>query len=108
MARRRRGAPLALRQMRRWSGNPAVRRDSMRPVADVELLGLDHPLVQQELGRWRAVPPKEVGLAVSSDGVGDVLLSVWMVEPTFLSYPVAKAVNPRFGLGWEASIRSTM
>ena len=29
-------------------------------------------------------------------------------QPTFLSYPVAKAVNPRFGLGWEASIRSTM
>ena len=30
------------------------------------------------------------------------------IDPTFLSYPVAKAVNPRFGLGWEASIRSTM
>ena len=31
-----------------------------------------------------------------------------VVHPTFLSYLVAKAVNPRFGLGWEASIRSTM
>lgn len=47
---------------------------------DVELLGLDHPLVQQELGRWRAVPAEEVGLAVSYDGAADVLLSIWMVE----------------------------
>ena len=55
-------------------------RETATSREDVELLGLDHPLVQQELGRWRAVPPEEVGLAVSSDGVGDVLLSVWMVE----------------------------
>jgi triacylglycerol esterase/lipase EstA (alpha/beta hydrolase family) len=29
-------------------------------------------------------------------------------EPIFLSYPVAKAVSPRFGLGAQANIRSTM
>ncbi len=29
-------------------------------------------------------------------------------EPIFLSYPVARAVSPRFGLGAQANIRSTM
>ncbi len=29
-------------------------------------------------------------------------------EPIFLSYPVPKAVSPRFGLGAQANIRSTM
>jgi len=28
--------------------------------------------------------------------------------PKLLSYPVAKAVNPRLGLGAQANIRSTM
>ena len=55
-------------------------RETATSRDDVELLGLDHPLVQQELGRWRALPPEEVGLSVTSDGVGDVLLSIWMVE----------------------------
>ena len=30
------------------------------------------------------------------------------IEPIFLSYPVPKAVSPRFGLGAQANIRSTM
>jgi hypothetical protein len=29
-------------------------------------------------------------------------------EPIFRSYPVPKAVNPRFGLGAQANIRPTM
>ena len=33
---------------------------------------------------------------------------VAMNDPIFLSYPVAKAVSPRFGLGAQANIRSTM
>jgi len=47
---------------------------------DLDLMSLDHPLVQEELGRWRSVPPEEVGIAVSSDVGEPVLLSVWMVE----------------------------
>jgi hypothetical protein len=43
-------------------------------------MGLDHPLVQDELGRWRSVPPEEVGIAVFSDVDEPVLLSLWMVE----------------------------
>ena len=34
-----------------------LNRDTATARDDVELLGLDHPLVQEELGRWRSVPP---------------------------------------------------
>jgi hypothetical protein len=47
---------------------------------DLALMGLDHPLVQEELGRWRSVPPEEVGIAVASDVEEPVLLSLWVVE----------------------------
>ncbi|MBE5528690.1 DEAD/DEAH box helicase [Laribacter hongkongensis] len=47
---------------------------------DLQLLGLDHPIVQEELGRWRSLPPEEVGIAVSCDIGETVLLSLWMVE----------------------------
>jgi len=43
-------------------------------------MGLDHPLLQDELTRWRNVPPEEVGIAVSGDVDEPVLLSLWMVE----------------------------
>jgi hypothetical protein len=43
-------------------------------------MGLDHPVVQEELGRWRSVPPEEVGIAVTGDVEEPVLLSLWMVE----------------------------
>ncbi|MGN7832522.1 DEAD/DEAH box helicase [Pseudoxanthomonas sp. 22568] len=46
----------------------------------LQLLGLDHPLVQDELGRCRSVPPEEIGIAVSGDVNEPVLLSLWMVE----------------------------
>ncbi len=46
----------------------------------LQLMGLDHPFVQEELGRWRSVPPEEVGIAVSGDVDEPVLLSLWMVE----------------------------
>src|SRR5690606_14593504 len=32
-----------------------------------ELMGLGHPLVQQALGAWRALPPEDVGIAVTGD-----------------------------------------
>jgi hypothetical protein len=43
-------------------------------------MGLDHPLMQEELGRWRSVPPEEIGIAVTGDVEEPVLLSFWMVE----------------------------
>ncbi|WP_265300106.1 helicase-related protein [Verminephrobacter eiseniae] len=57
-----------------------LNRDSATNQDDLELLGLDHPLVQEELGRWRSAPPEDIGIAVAGDVEEPVLLSLWMVE----------------------------
>ncbi len=57
-----------------------LNRDTATSRDDVELLGLDHPLIRQELGRWRSVSPEDVGIAVTGDVDTPVLLSLWMVE----------------------------
>src|SRR5690606_10976587 len=57
-----------------------LNRDTATKQDDVELMGLDHPLVQEELGRWRSVPPEDVGIAVGADVDKPVLLSLWLVE----------------------------
>ena len=55
-------------------------RDTATSDEKVELLGLDHPLVQEELGRWRSLPPEELGVALSAPNKGPVLLSNWLIE----------------------------
>ena len=57
-----------------------LNRDTATSRDDVDLMGLDHPLIQEELGRWRSVPPEELGIAVAGDVEEAVLLSFWMVE----------------------------
>lgn len=57
-----------------------LNREAATQQDDLQLMGLDHPLVQEELGRWRALPPEEVGIAVTGDVDEPVLLSLWMVE----------------------------
>ena len=55
-------------------------RDTATASDDLDLLGLDHPLMLAELGRWRSVPPEELGISVT-EGVDDlVTLSIWLVE----------------------------
>lgn len=55
-------------------------RDAATSEDALELMGLDHPLVQGELTRWRNLSPEDVGLAVAADLGTPVLLSLWMVE----------------------------
>jgi hypothetical protein len=43
-------------------------------------LGLDHRLMQDELRRWRSLPPEEIGVAVHGGGETPILLSFWLVE----------------------------
>ena len=47
---------------------------------NVDLMGLDHPLVQEELGRWRSLPPEQLGVSLEGSGTGTTLLSFWLVE----------------------------
>ncbi|WP_315722372.1 MULTISPECIES: DEAD/DEAH box helicase [unclassified Bradyrhizobium] len=55
-------------------------REAATGQDELQLLGLDHPLVQEELERWRNLPPENLGIAVSGEMDGQVLLSLWMVE----------------------------
>ncbi len=57
-----------------------LNRDTATSRDDVDLLGLDHPLVEEALGRWRGAPPESLGIAVQGDMDATVLLSLWLVE----------------------------
>ena len=57
-----------------------LNRDRATGSDDLELMGLDHPLIQEQIGRWRSLPPEDVGVAVEGDVDAAVLLSFWMVE----------------------------
>jgi superfamily II DNA or RNA helicase len=71
-----------------------LNRDTATDQDDLQLLGLDHPLVQAELGRWRVTPPEEVGIAVWGDVEEPVLLSIWIVEASTGSGERRMVVQP--------------
>ena len=55
-------------------------RDTATTNDAVDLMELDHPLVKEELGRWRSLPPEQLGVALSGSDLGRMLLSLWLVE----------------------------
>jgi SNF2 family DNA or RNA helicase len=57
-----------------------LNRDTAANLDGMELMGLDHPVVQSELVRWRDILPSEIGIAVAADTDVPVMLSVWMIE----------------------------
>jgi SNF2 family DNA or RNA helicase len=57
-------------------------RDTATTSDNVDLIGIDHPLVQQELERWRSIPPEQLGVALDGNGSGPALLTLWKVEAT--------------------------
>jgi len=54
------------------------REESLRRE-DVELIGLDHPLVVSYMNRYRNLPPEELGIRVQSDDGRTGVLSIWHV-----------------------------
>jgi hypothetical protein len=70
--------------LERGSHLPPVRLsiDRERGLAseDTELLGLDHPLVQEELRRWSSLDAERCSSAIASDVQQPALLCVWRVE----------------------------
>jgi ERCC4-related helicase len=54
-------------------------RDTAMAHEDLDLLGLDHPLIQEAIRRWQDLSPDELGFAVSGDD-GPAVLSWWLVE----------------------------
>ena len=57
-------------------------RDTATANDEVDLLGLDHPLVHAELDRWGNLQPEDLGIAVRGNGAGPAMLSLWRVETT--------------------------
>lgn len=55
-------------------------RDAANASDALALLGLDHPLIQAEIARWQALPPEQLGLAVSGTQGESAILSLWRVE----------------------------
>ncbi|MGH7964292.1 MAG: helicase-related protein, partial [Candidatus Binatia bacterium] len=57
-----------------------TKREVARERADLDLLGLDHPIVDEALRLWRELSPQDVGVSVEGDGEGAGVLSWWLVE----------------------------
>ena len=57
-----------------------LNREMATKSDNVELMGLDHLLIQEELRRWSSIPPEDVGITVSGVVDAPVLLSLWRVE----------------------------
>jgi superfamily II DNA or RNA helicase len=55
-------------------------RETATTNDDCDLLGLDHPIVQEEFGRWRSLPSEELGVSLDGKEFGQGILSIWMVE----------------------------
>lgn len=54
-------------------------RDVARARNDLDLLGLDHPLVQEAIRRWQATSPERIGVIVSGAEEPGVL-TWWLIE----------------------------
>jgi len=55
-------------------------REVARMREDVDLLGLDHPMVQAALKRHEGSQPEELGTAVCGNGVPHGVVTWWLVE----------------------------
>ena len=56
-----------------------IDRDTATGSNKYDLMGLDHPLLQEELARWRSVPPESLGVALEGIGHGPAVLTIWMI-----------------------------
>lgn len=57
-----------------------LNRDAATSDDSLELLGLDHPILLEQLGRWRTLAPEELGISVTGDVETPVALTLWHVE----------------------------
>ena len=66
------------------NGTSGIRFTLDRTVATtkegIELIGVDHPIVREEIRKWRAQIPEQLGISVVADVPENAVLSVWLVE----------------------------
>lgn len=86
-------------------------RDASLTNDRLGLVGLDHPLIEQYLGRYRELPPRDLGIRVqSSDGRSGVV-AIWQVtakgqrgETKNYILPLAIASDGQRAIVWERSV----
>ena len=57
-----------------------LNRDKANERDDLELLGIDHPIIQDQFDRWRNVSPSLLGLSVQGTDGDSCFLCLWNVE----------------------------
>jgi hypothetical protein len=55
-------------------------RETATTNDNYDLLGLDHPIVQDEFNRWRSLQPEELGVSLGGAEFGQGVVSIWVVE----------------------------
>jgi hypothetical protein len=55
-------------------------RDLAQNDEEVELIGIDHPLVNRLMNRWRKTEADAIGSVVKLDLGQDVILTMWLVQ----------------------------
>jgi hypothetical protein len=75
---------------------------------NIQLLGLDHPLITAYLRKYRDLPPEEIGIRVRSGDNGKGVLAVWAVEARGDKGQIKRAVvtlavdeNGKRQMAWE-------
>lgn len=58
----------------------SLSRDAASHQEELQLLGLDHPLVQEELKHWSCISADELGISVQADVECAILLLIWETE----------------------------
>ena len=77
-------------------------RETATANDEVDLMGLDHPLVQEELQRWGNQPPEDLGIALRGNGEGPALLALWLVEATNGAGERRRTVQP-IAVRWDGT-----
>lgn len=57
-----------------------ISRDDTQADESLQLLGLDHPLVQRELARCLEIPPDQLGVSVRSCNGAAAFLTLWAIQ----------------------------
>lgn len=57
-------------------------RATARQQAKLDLLGLDHPIVQNAISHWRSIPATSLGISVQAEVEKPTVVTSWLVEAT--------------------------
>jgi len=69
-------------------------RETAASQEECQMMGLDHPLLQEALAKWRGLPGNELGVSVCDDVDSPVMLTIWMVETSNRKGSQKKSITP--------------